>query len=560
MKDIIQKEIEKILKELGVENPKVVLDYPTRMEMGDLSTNVAMSYAKQLGKNPLDLAEEIKNSLKVENVKMDVAKPGFINFSFDTEYFSENLGKSLELKTFSGKKFFIEHTQPNPFKAFHIGHLMNNTIGESVSRIVKINNGEVKTATYHGDVGLHVAKAVWALKSGISMKEAYATGHKAYEEDEKSKEEIIEINTKIYDKSDEEINKIYEDGRKESIEYFERLYKKLDSHFDFHFYESESGEVGKKLVSENVGSLPRSELGSTTGIFEKGDKGAVIFKGENFEPKTHTRVFLNSEGLPTYEAKELGLAKIKKDLWSYDISLTVTANEQDSFFNVVEVAISEVFPELKGKLKHLSHGLLKLPTGKMSSREGNIISVESLIDQVKEKVKEKINNREEMSKTVFDIEGVAEEVAIGAIKYSILRQAIGGDIIFDFDKSISFEGDSGPYLQYATVRANSVLQKAMMSRTVLDTKLHENWQTTDLERLLERFQSVVARAGTEYAPHHIVTYLIELAGEFNSFYAHHKIIDEKDETSPYRLALTKAFASTMAKGLDLLGIKVPEKM
>ena len=225
--------------------------------------------------------------------------------------------------------------------------------------------------------------------------------------------------------------------------------------------------------------------------------------------------------------------------------------------------MSLVFPDLAQKTKHISHGMLRLPEGKMSSRTGNIVSAESLINQVKEKIiSEHINDQD-----------IAEIIAIGAIKYSILRQAIGGDIVFDFDKSISFEGDSGPYLQYSVVRANSILKKAAgamsaegteapAERRVVDEsdKLPEKWETTNLERLLERFPSVVARAGSEYAPHHIVTYLIDLAGEFNSFYASHKIIDEADSTSPYRLALTKAFAEVMTSGLDLLGIKVPEKM
>ncbi|MEQ1561684.1 MAG: arginine--tRNA ligase, partial [Nitrospira sp.] len=477
-------------------------------------------------------------------VKVEVVKPGFINFFFDEHYFNKNVESILrdpseysKSNIFSGKKIFFEHSQPNPFKAFHIGHLMGNCIGESVSRIIKANGAETQVASYHGDVGLQVAKSVWAMKNGISLDESYAYGHKAYEDDEKSKAEIIEINKKIYDESDVEISKIYEQGRKESLENFDAIYKRLDSEFDFHFFESESGEIGAELVRENMGS-----------VFEEGENGAVIFKGENFEPKTHIRVFLNSEGLPTYEAKELGLAQIKKDFFEYDKSITVTANEQDSFFKVVEVAIGEVFPELKGKLKHLSHGMLKLPSGKMSSRTGTVISAESLIDQVKEKVKEKI-----------DDEIVSEIIAIGAIKYSILRQAIGGDIIFDFDKSISFEGDSGPYLQYATVRANSILKKSEGVVSVSE-KLPENWQTTNIERLIERFPSVVERAGSDYAPHHIVTYLIELSGEFNSFYASHKIIDEGDITSPYRLAITKAFVQVMTSGLTLLGIKVPERM
>ncbi|MFZ2621459.1 MAG: arginine--tRNA ligase [Minisyncoccia bacterium] len=567
MKETLEKEIKSFLEKKGIKNPKVRLTPSVYLDKGDYSTNVAMAYAKELRNKPIDLAEEITLRLTqgdlLKQIKIRVVAPGFINFSFDKEYFGDvvkdilkdsEYGKNEHAK---GYKVFIEHTQPNPFKTFHIGHLMNNTIGESVARIVKANGAEVQTATYHGDVGLHVAKAVWALKQGISIKEAYAFGHKAYEDDEKAKREITKINTKIYDESDPEINKIYEGGRQESVEYFEKLYEKLDNHFDYHFFESESGEVGKELVLENVGK-----------VFEKGVKGAVIFKGENFEPKTHTRVFLNSEGLPTYEAKELGLAQIKKDWFSYDMSITVTANEQDSFFKVVEVAIGEVFPDLKGKLTHLSHGLLKLPTGKMSSREGNIISAEALIQQTQDRVLEKMWDSGQLHKDIDDTQKVilAEQIAIGAIKYSILRQAIGGDIIFDFDKSISFEGDSGPYLQYSAVRAKSVLKKSEKEFHKGDpfvkseTKLPSEWETTNLERYLERFPDIVARAGMEYAPHHIATYLIELAGEFNSFYASHKIIDVEDKSSSYRLAITKVFVQVMASGLNLLGIKIPEKM
>ncbi len=561
MKDELQKVIENILKDLGVENPKAVFGIPTHVKLGDYTTSVAMAYAKELQKKPLDLALEIKETITAKQIRhitrIDVIAPGFINFFFDEHYFNKVVGNILNTggkfghsKHAVGYKVLIEHTQPNPFKAFHIGHLMNNTIGESVTRIIRANGAEVKTCTYHGDVGLHVAKAIaLAEQDGINWEDefpigmAYASGSKRYEENEDFKKLVLEINKKVYERTDPFINALYDNGRERSLKYFKSLYEKLDSQFDFNFYESESGVIGKKLVQDNIGK-----------VFEVGDGGAVVFKGENFG--LHTRVFLNSEGLPTYEAKEVGLAQIKKEKFAYDGSITITANEQDAFFKVVEVAIGEVFPDRKGKLKHLSHGMLKLPSGKMSSRTGDVISAESLINQTKVKVLEKIVDREFSDS---EKEEIAEIVAIGAIKYSILRQAIGGDIIFDFDKSLSFEGDSGPYLQYATVRANSILKKADGVVEVF-VEIPENWQTTNLERYLERFPGIVARAGSEYAPHHIVTYLIELAGEFNSFYANHKIIDEEDKTSPYRLALTKAFAEVMTSGLDLLGIKVPSQM
>ena len=221
---------------------------------------------------------------------------------------------------------------------------------------------------------------------------------------------------------------------------------------------------------------------------------------------------------------------------------------------------------------HLSHGMLKLPEGKMSSRTGNIITAESLIGEVEEKILEKIKDPTSLKATTgrgseFSKEEkneIAEIVAIGAIKYSILRQAIGGDIIFDFDKSLSFEGDSGPYLQYSYVRARSVLEKSEIlnskSETKAEIKTPENWEITEVEKLLYRFPEVVERAGKEYAPHYLVTYLIELASSFNSFYAKEKILDESDPSSLYKIAITQAVAHALQNGLHLLGIKVPERM
>ncbi len=552
MKEILQKEIEKILTDLGAKDLNVSVVPSVYMDKGDYTTSVAMVHAKELGKNPVELAEEVKTKLEEKNIenvlKIEVVKPGFINFFLTSEYFAERLDEikngNTENLIFSEQKIIIEYTDPNPFKEFHIGHLMPNVIGESISRILEKNGAEIQRANYQGDVGLHVAKAVWAMKKGTDLMLAYAEGHKAYEENENAKAEIKEINKKIYDHSDAEIDSLYETGRQKSLLYFEVMYKILGTKFDHYFFESEVADFGKETVLKNVGS-----------VFAESD-GAVVFKGEEHDKKLHTRVFVNNEGLPTYEAKELGLAKLKYDTYPYDTSIVITGNEINEYFKVLLKAMSLVFPELAVKTKHISHGMLKLPEGKMSSRTGNVITATTLINQVAEKVLEKMKEGDipESERGI-----IAETIGLGAIKYTILRQAIGGDIIFDFDKSISFEGDSGPYLQYSAVRANSILKKAEGVIEISGVKL-DGWVTTNLERLLERFPSIVERAGTEYAPHYITTYLTELAGEFNSFYASHKIIDEADPTSAFRLAITEAFVRIMTDGLNLLGIKVPEKM
>ncbi|MBT4894770.1 arginine--tRNA ligase [bacterium] len=215
--------------------------------------------------------------------------------------------------------------------------------------------------------------------------------------------------------------------------------------------------------------------------------------------------------------------------------------------------MKQIFPELAEKTKHVPHGMLRLPSGKMSSRTGDVITGESLIDEVQARVFNKMNDLSIENKAQ-----ISEQIAIGAIKYSILKQSAGKDIIFDMDKSLSFEGDSGPYLQYSHTRASAVLEKAKKGKikTSFKTNLTE---TIELEKLLYRFRDVVERANMEYEPHYVTTYLTELASAFNSFYAKEKIVDDSN-TAPYKVALTEAFKITMKNGLWLLGIKTPERM
>lgn len=565
--DTLKRAIKDAVFDLWFEVDNIHLEHPASLSYGDYSTNIAMELAKKLQKNPKELAREIVSKISQNNPpvggkeveKIEVAGAGFINFYLSQEFFAESIEEILK----SGDKFgrnqflknqktIIEYTNPNPFKEFHIGHLMSNAIGESISRLFEFSGAEIKRANYQGDVGLHVAKAVWGLQkkykgqsfilSPEMLGKVYAEGAKAYEEDKNVKEEIKEINKKIYDKSDNEINRIYEKGRKISLEHFEEIYKKLGTKFDEYFFESETGPVGKKLVEENTGK-----------VFEKSD-GAIVFRGE--DAGLHTRVFINSEGLPTYEAKDLALAKIKSDRYGYEKSIVITASEQKEYYKVVLQAMKRIFSELANNTMHITHGMMRLSSGKMSSRTGDVVTGESIINEVKNQALEKMKDSD-----IDDKESIAEQIAIGAIKYSILKQSAGKDIIFDIDKSLSFEGDSGPYLQYSLVRANAILEKAKAKNIKPDTKkqkldLCENY---GLVKLLYRFPEIVKRANAEYEPHYVTNYLTELAGAFNSFYGNVKIVEES-EIAPYKVALTASFAQTIKNGLWLLGIKAPDKM
>lgn len=565
MKEKLEILVREALSVLDIQADAVLIEYPADFSHGDFATNTALLYAKAAGLSPRELAANLVNEmmrvLPEEVEAIEVAGPGFINFRLSDKYFSDALVGAIEQKgnwgyneILKGKKIIVEYTDPNPFKEFHIGHLMSNAIGEAIARLVAADGAEVKRACYQGDVGMHVAKAIYGMRTmhadvhtigdkitPVFLGKAYAHGAQAFEESVEAKQKITEINKKVYSRADDEINAFYDTGRKASLGYFEEIYKKFGTKFDEYFFESNTAVFGKEIVLKNPG------------IFEKGEGGAIVYKGDESKG-LHTRVFINSEGLPTYEAKELGLAKIKYDTYPYDISIVITGNEVNAYFRVLLDAMAKVFPDLAARTKHISHGMLRLPTGKMSSRTGNVITAMSLIDEVKEKAFEKIDN-DTFSKTEKD--EIAEQVAIGAIKYSILRQASGKDIIFDFDQSLSFEGDSGPYLQYTHTRTQSLLAKANDKKA---DALSKHAGTNTLHKYILRFPDVVVRASGEgYEPHLIATYLIELAREFNAFYGNTIILDGAPDES-YKLALVKATAQTLKNGLHLLGIPTPERM
>lgn len=570
---MIQEKIKNLIIEalvsLDTDIKNVILEHPADFVMGDYSTNVAMMYGKELKTSPKELAEKIVETLRKtqgefpEIQEIQVAGPGFINFYLSKGFFTGSIKEILKNKEFgrnkrmAGQKIMIEYTDPNPFKPFHIGHINTNAIGESIARIMEYSGAKVARANYQGDVGLHVARAIWGLMKNLHLQkddniplklkaanigEAYAFGAQQYEA---NKSEIDEINKKIYARNDETINKIYDWGFKVTMDAFEYLYRVLGTKFDFYFLESQMAPIGEKVVRDNLGK-----------VFIKSD-GAIVFKGEKYDPKLHTRVFITSEGLPTYETKELGLTFEKfKTYPDMNTSIVVTATEQVDYMRVVAKALSVINPDFGNRMKHITHGMMRFAFGKMSSRKGNVITGESLLNDVRLMIVERMADR---NLSEQEMENISEQVAVAAVKYSILKQSIGNDIIFDFEKSISFEGDSGPYLQYSHARARSLLEKAKREN-IIPSFENVPPATTELEKLLYRFPEIAEKAVDDFGPQHIANYLIELSRSFNSFYGNTQIIDKNNLESAYRIALTEAFSTVLKNGLHLLGIKAPEKM
>ncbi|MFA5132183.1 MAG: arginine--tRNA ligase [Candidatus Paceibacterota bacterium] len=554
-----------LLEEKGVTS-RFSLDQPEDVLHGDYATNIAFALSKSLGASPKEVADglvsELTEALTEVVEKIEVAGPGFINFFLYDDVRTDE-AESIALSDITnvrGKgKVLVEYTDPNCFKVFHIGHLMANTIGEATARLYEASGYEVTRVCYPSDIGRNVAMGVWGVmkkesekpKSDASLKDkvsflgmCYAFANGEFETNETSKAEIIEVNKAIYAGSDAKVMEVYAEGRALSLEYFDQLYAKLGTTFDAFVFESEVAEPGLAIVQEYL----------KKGLFEESD-GAVVYKGE--QDGLHTRVFINSVGLPTYETKDIGNYEKKisllPDAYQY---VTVTAVEQKEYFKVVNKVEEKMHPELAGKLVHITHGMMRLESGKMSSRTGNVIGGEDLLDAVAEKIASRI---EELRVDEKDKAQLINDIAVGAVKFSILKGAPGKDMVFDFEKSISFEGDSGPYLQYTHARLCALLDKAIEADIEIESYSIEKPER-ELEQVIIGYTQVLDKAYKELGPHHIVQHLLLLTRAFNNMYSRVQIVGEDKEKSAYYVMLSQAVKNILAHGLYTLGIVAPERM
>ncbi|OGM59835.1 arginine--tRNA ligase [Candidatus Woesebacteria bacterium RIFCSPLOWO2_01_FULL_39_10b] len=583
---MVKDEIAQVIQRAtGEEN--IHLQIPEIDEYGDYSTNLALQlFSKpQKGKvskfkNPRELAEEIvkklskdKKLLKIVS-KIEVAGPGFINFWLATfvlitelkEVFSkgDDYGKSDILK---GKRIMVEYGQPNTHKLPHIGHLFSYIYGESLVRLLQASGAQVFRANYQGDVGPHVAKCLWALlkeKSDVPadlsektdlLQKMYQLGSNAYEKDPKAKIEIDQLNVRIYSE-DKSLLDVWRKTRKWSLDYYKGFEKRLGIKYDRAFFESEVHKKGKRVIEENIGT-----------IFKQ-SRGAVIFEGGKYG--LHDRVFLTRLATPTYEAKDIYLQKLKMKMWPFDLQIITTANEQNEYFKVIFKALELLDPIFEGKLKHIGFGMVQLKSGKISSRKGRIIGAVELIDVTIDEIKKIVVQRADLDGR--EKERVAEVVGVGAVKYSFLKTNPLKDIKFEFQESISREGNSGPYLQYTYARTRSVLRKfensvSSTSKIQNFNVKHLNSEEMSLLRSFPRFSDVVSDAQDNYSPNILCNYLYDLAQKFNTFYNAHRILDDKSKKEDefkkrrdFRLALTVSTGQILKNGLNLLGIQAPEKM
>jgi arginyl-tRNA synthetase len=590
--ELINKEIDIVL----TENLRGRINYSVEMPdliHGDATSNVCLVAAKTLGKSPREvfaiLEKNLEKSLLNLCEKIEFKEPGFINFWLKKEFVRKG-GKLVGEKSlweniceyffrpnqnspytcglgsqYFGKKVLVEHSSPNLFKPFTIGHLMNNFTGEFLVRLMKEAGAKVTTVSFPSDISIGIAKAIYILKKdgGLDQKifqgdrnllvkylgDCYVRGvslySKALEEgDEKVLREVKDVANNLFEGYSSEDLKIYNSTRKVNLDYLFGVLENLGSHFDGFIFESESGRVGKKIVLEQVGK-----------VFEKSE-GAIIYRPEESRKDLNVSVFINSEGNPTYEAKDIGLLDLKFKKYSPDFSFFVTDNEQAPHFKVTLDAAGKIKKEWQEKSFFVPHGRMTFRGQKMSSRLGGVPTAEEVVDTIFEAVKEKSGERQVS-------EEIQREIALAALRISVLRAKPGVNIDFDPDKALSFEGDSGPYLCYTSARMHSLLQKGKENGLYPGCQLAHSGTERNLERKVLQFENILATVIDELAPQKLVTYLFELGGEFNHFYNNTKVISENPEDkfeSEHYLYVVQKTLNVLTKGLYILGINAPEKM
>lgn len=563
IQDIIKEKIKNALTVLDVEaQAEIELEHPAQLAHGDYSSNVAMVLADN-STNPRELAqkitEEISNNLPEEIKKIEVAGPGFINFYLERKFFADSLKDILETGARFGSSVLgedrtvvVEYSSPNIAKPFTVGHLRSTVIGDAIANILAFTSHSVVRDNHLGDWGTQFGKTLYALDAWGDIEEIedsdepmktlvdlYIRFHKEAKEND-SLEEKARDWFKRLEEGDKKARELLGKLRTWSLNEFANIYNRLGVSFDTQHGESKFASLTDKIIED----LEGKDL-----ITESEGAKLVFFGNPDTDPEEHEMpplLIQKSDGTTIYGARDLAADRWRKEEYGDDITIiNEVGSEQTLYFKQLFAIEEKLGYFQKDQRHHIAHGLFRFAEGKMSTREGNVIWLEDLLDEAVERA------------TEFNPD-VAEAVGLGALKYNDLKRDPIKDIVFDWDEVLNLEGDSGPYLQYTYARAKSVLREAKKADLKPEVK---NWpaETTNLERLLYRFPEVVERSASDFAPRYIAGFLYEIAQEFNTFYGSTKIIGD-DKQVGHRLALTSATAQVIKNGLKLLGIQAPEEM
>lgn len=586
---ILTNKIEATIESLYGVSEKAVLQ-PTRKEFEGDYTYVFFGLVKSLKKSPPEIGNAIGNALLDNHDIFESYNvvQGFLNLKIKNTVWVEVLNDLLKNTAGSEierlqKSVLVEYSSPNTNKPLHLGHLRNNFLGYSVSKILDAAGYDITKACLVNDRGIHICKSMVAYKhfgNGETPESAeikgdhlvgkyYVEFDKAYKaqiqtlvdngcsEDEAKKSAPIMVEAQEmllkWEQNDNEVIDLWKKLNTWVYDGFEKTYKKIGVDFDKTYYESDTYLLGKDLVED----------GLSRGIFYKKEDNSVWI--DLTDEGLDNKLVLRGDGTSVYITQDLGTTDLKFQDFHSEKSIWVVGNEQDYHFKVLFAIMKKLGRTYADGCYHLSYGMVDLPSGKMKSREGTVVDADELVDEM-------IATAKAMSAEKGKIEDLesAESaalfrmLALGALKYYLLKVEPKKRMLFNPEESIDFQGNTGPFIQYTHARIKSILRKAEVSDAqVFDLKdTHVlNPEELELVFLIKDYGTVIKNAASDYSPALLANYTYELAKTFNGFYTQHSVMNEENENIKYlRLGLIKKVAETIKHSMGLLGIDVPERM
>ncbi|MBU1252142.1 MAG: arginine--tRNA ligase [Nanoarchaeota archaeon] len=567
MKEVIVKILKKALKKKAVslkdEEILNLIEVPPSQEMGDYAFP-CFFLSKQLHDNPsriaIELREKMGNAPATDLEDIQTQGP-YINFFVNRKSLArqviwdaitqkKNFGES---KLGKGKRTMIEFPSPNTNKPLHLGHLRNMAIGESISRILEFNDEKVIRANMNNDRGIHICKSMLAYKKW---------GREKTPTDKKEKSDhfvgdfYVMFNKKKTKKLEAEAQEMlqkWEAGDKNTLllwklmngwalDGFKETYKKFEIKHDVNYFESKIYKKGKEMILDGV----------KKGLFTQEKSGEVKIDLSN--EKLGEKILLRKDGTSVYIVFDLALAKIKFEDYKLNKSFYVVGNEQDYHFKVLFSLLEKLGFKDK-EMKHISYGLVNLPTGRMKSREGTVVDADDLIERVRLLAEKELSKRDKLSKTELKKRSLI--IALASIKYLLLKVDINKNMLFNPKESVSFDGDTGPYILYSYARASSIMEKASLVQKKTEVNELEE-KDIALVKKLSQFPEIVESAYKNLNPSLIANYSYQLAQIFNEFYHNCKVIGSEEEA--FRLALVQSFRQVLKNSLSLIGIETLDKM
>jgi len=538
-----------------------ILEVPKVPELGDFALP-CFRLAAKMKKDPKLIAKDVAAHVKfskgsaIKEVK--VVGP-YVNFFLSRS----NLAKTVLTEVFKAKdnfgagtkkqeKLMVEFSNPNTHKAFHVGHLRNAVLGDSLVRTLRFLGFPVIAANYMGDIGTHVAKVMWFMEKYHSLHEhktqknkgewignLYAEAAKKVENHPEYEKEVSGVLQELESGKNKELTNLWKITRIWSIQEFKRIYNELGIKFDEWFFESQVEEAGKKIALE----LLKKKIA-------RKDQGAVLVDLSNYDLDVF--LILKSDGTSLYSTKDLELAKLKFEKYKIDRSIYIVDSRQSTYFKQLFKTLELMGFKQASNCYHLAYEFVNLESGTISSRSGEVVLYSELFDKLKSKALQEVKKRNPKLKKAGEI---AEKIALAALKYGMLKQAPSKVITFDWEKALEFQGDTGPYLQYALVRAKKILEKVGKPSAKVDFNLLKADEEVALAKKILDFKEIVAKAAEQYAPYLVANYAFELTQAFNEFYEKCPVAQADKNTKEARTLLVWAFAQALKNALDLLGIE-----